>query len=382
MAAGHNIPGEYLIRSIRDHREDFLDKAWILQLRIQFIENCPVGLLDWEFQSIAAQARLRSPSGAAVHSCLLPDFEVPSAFGADDHAATQEVGARRVLSLPGGCATLGDLSEPRIHTDRQLRGNDAQTLDWRANPQVLIPLRNGWDAAASWPRFSGQAGERMSSLSSVRVRGPPANSSAVARRDADPAPETEMAEWVKREHGKGAIDRAGAFLVPWWSGQAKLDWGEIPEAYEIIENWRTSDAMPLLTFRMALGNRAKRVEPKAIVAQRLKRYSSVMNKLVREPQMKLSQMQDLGGCRAILSDVLTVERLFHAYRGTRKLFGMRLAGSATTTSGTPNRTVIEASTSSGGTPRGSRRTSLGMVIVSRFSSVRGSNTHSPRPSRQ
>jgi hypothetical protein len=78
--------------------------------------------------------------------------------------------------------------------------------------------------------------------------------------------------------------------------------------------------MPLLTFRMGLSHRSRRVEPKAIVAQRLKRFSSVMNKLAREPQMKLSQMQDLGGCRAILSDVVTVERLYELYRGSGDLF--------------------------------------------------------------
>jgi hypothetical protein len=54
--------------------------------------------------------------------------------------------------------------------------------------------------------------------------------------------------------------------------------------------------MPLLTFRMGLTKRAKRVESEALIAQRLKRFSSVMNKLSREPTMKLSQMHDLGGC--------------------------------------------------------------------------------------
>jgi hypothetical protein len=53
----------------------------------------------------------------------------------------------------------------------------------------------------------------------------------------------------------------------------------------------------------------------AIVARRLKRFSSVMNKLAREPHMKLSQMQDLGGCRAILPTVQDVKRLYTYYRG-------------------------------------------------------------------
>jgi hypothetical protein len=62
------------------------------------------------------------------------------------------------------------------------------------------------------------------------------------------------------------------------------------------------------------------VEKNAIVAQRLKRFSSVMNKLEREPDMKLSQMQDLGGCRAILADVAAVYKLYSLYGGGTQLF--------------------------------------------------------------
>jgi ppGpp synthetase/RelA/SpoT-type nucleotidyltranferase len=48
--------------------------------------------------------------------------------------------------------------------------------------------------------------------------------------------------------------------------------------------------------RAGRAKRAKRVSNVAIVAQRLKRFESIASKLVREPNMKLSQMQDLGGC--------------------------------------------------------------------------------------
>jgi Region found in RelA / SpoT proteins len=123
----------------------------------------------------------------------------------------------------------------------------------------------------------------------------------------------DMAEWVKRDFGKGEIDRVGELLVPWWKGLAPEP-AILGEAYGIIQNWRTSHAMPLLTFRIGLAQRAKRVEPKAVIAQRLKRFSSVMKKLAREPNMKLSQMQDLGGCRAIMSNIEAVEKLYGLYR--------------------------------------------------------------------
>jgi len=128
-----------------------------------------------------------------------------------------------------------------------------------------------------------------------------------------------MAKWAKRDYSKGAIDKAGELLVPWWNNEVP-DLEELGFNYRIVENWRTSHAMPLLTFRMGLSQRGKRIEAAAIVAQRLKRFSSVMNKLSREPHMKLSQMQDLGGCRAIVSSIEAVEQLYDLYRGNQDLF--------------------------------------------------------------
>lgn len=125
-----------------------------------------------------------------------------------------------------------------------------------------------------------------------------------------------MAEWVKREYTKGEIDRLGTLAVPWWTGRVHPNnFPELADAYTAIQNWRTSHAMPLLTFRMGLSKRAKRIEPNPVIAQRLKRFASVMNKLAREPNMKLSQMQDLGGCRAIMSTTEAVQDLYDLYRG-------------------------------------------------------------------
>ncbi|MDR3576415.1 MAG: RelA/SpoT domain-containing protein [Anaerolineaceae bacterium] len=122
-----------------------------------------------------------------------------------------------------------------------------------------------------------------------------------------------MAEWVKRECTRGEIDRWGQALIPWWTRRDEPP-EELWRGYMIIQNWRSSHALPLLTFRMGLSQRARRIEKGALIAQRLKRFSSVMNKLTREPTMKLSQMQDLGGCRAILSNVDSVFRLASLYR--------------------------------------------------------------------
>jgi len=125
----------------------------------------------------------------------------------------------------------------------------------------------------------------------------------------------EMAEWVGRTYTKGDIDRAGSFLIPWWIDPSAPATPEIGAAYSIIENWRTCHTYPLNAFQVNLRSRARRVESDALIAQRLKRFASVMHKLAREPNMKASQMQDLGGCRAIMSNVRAVDDLLALYRG-------------------------------------------------------------------
>jgi hypothetical protein len=120
--------------------------------------------------------------------------------------------------------------------------------------------------------------------------------------------------WSKREFSKSEIDRVGTILVPWWDTFAAPTPDNFGRNVTVVQNWRSSHAMPLLVFRLHLAKRAEKIHPKAIVAQRLKRFSSIMNKLVREPHMKLSQMQDLGGCRAIMPDIESLNALVQMYR--------------------------------------------------------------------
>jgi hypothetical protein len=54
--------------------------------------------------------------------------------------------------------------------------------------------------------------------------------------------------------------------------------------------------------------------PKALIAQRMKRRPSIEVKLLHNPHMKLSQMQDIGGCRAVLANVKEVVQLVKVYK--------------------------------------------------------------------
>lgn len=82
----------------------------------------------------------------------------------------------------------------------------------------------------------------------------------------------------------------------------------------VISNWRLAHAYPLNIFQMTLRNRARAVDPSMIVAQRIKRPESIENKLRRLDDLKLSIIQDIGGCRAIVDSVEQVYKLVNRYQ--------------------------------------------------------------------
>jgi hypothetical protein len=89
------------------------------------------------------------------------------------------------------------------------------------------------------------------------------------------------------------------------------------QALPIINNWRSSHGYPLNTFQVNLRQQARRVDVEPLVAQRTKRLSSIASKLDRFPTMKLSQMQDIGGCRAVVKSVPSVRELVALYSRSR-----------------------------------------------------------------
>jgi ppGpp synthetase/RelA/SpoT-type nucleotidyltranferase len=127
--------------------------------------------------------------------------------------------------------------------------------------------------------------------------------------------------WTKPEFNRGRVDAAGNLLVSGADNNWRLDpahggftfTGEQDEALAIINNWRSSHSYPLQAIKMALLKRARRVDQDAIVAQRIKRLSSIELKLRRNPNMKLSQMHDLGGCRAVLGTPRRVADIVKLY---------------------------------------------------------------------
>lgn len=111
---------------------------------------------------------------------------------------------------------------------------------------------------------------------------------------------------------KSQVNRAGAILV---SPDRSLD--DFIWAYEVLANWRAAHGYPINTFQATLRTRLKSIDPKAIVAQRLKRLPSILDKLIRFNTMELARMQDIGGLRAIVGSINKVRELEKKYRDGR-----------------------------------------------------------------
>ena len=123
--------------------------------------------------------------------------------------------------------------------------------------------------------------------------------------------------WAEPQYKVENLNKAGKMLVRSerenWQNWAGDDWAEYEAAIAIVNNWRSSHAYPLNTFQMNLRGVGRKFEQDVLVAQRIKRLSSIRHKLDRLSNMKLSQMQDLGGCRAIFRDIESVAKVCDYY---------------------------------------------------------------------
>ncbi len=119
--------------------------------------------------------------------------------------------------------------------------------------------------------------------------------------------------WTKPQNGSARVTAAGKVISGRREPSDDLD---MDTALSIAGNWRSSHGYPLHVFKILLRNRAKGVDKRALVAQRLKRLPSIVTKLQRFHAMQLSTMQDLGGCRAVVRTVSNVDRLVHIYEQT------------------------------------------------------------------
>lgn len=98
---------------------------------------------------------------------------------------------------------------------------------------------------------------------------------------------------------KRSINQAGDLLREWWKDRGDIG-PEETEAIDLVWDYRASFQDPLTKVVMGVRSNLAAEHVPVVVAQRLKRMPTIMDKLHRQPGMELARMHDIGGCRAIV----------------------------------------------------------------------------------
>lgn len=116
------------------------------------------------------------------------------------------------------------------------------------------------------------------------------------------------------KESKNQINKAGLILVKNNPSVEEISW-----ARDLAEKWRACHAYPINTFQATLRRKLKHFSGEPLVAQRLKRMPTIIDKLKRYKNMKLTTMQDIGGVRAVLESISDVDKLASGYRNNKRL---------------------------------------------------------------
>lgn len=120
-----------------------------------------------------------------------------------------------------------------------------------------------------------------------------------------------MEKLEKKHYSNNQLNKAGEILRTYANESP-----EYKDALTIVNDWRLQHAEPINIFRKIL-KRKTLITPKIIIAQRLKRMPTIIDKLSRHPEMNLSRMQDIGGLRVIspkIKDINTLAKKMHDKR--------------------------------------------------------------------
>ena len=107
---------------------------------------------------------------------------------------------------------------------------------------------------------------------------------------------------------KSQVNKAGKVVRRFVAGEGGSP-VELRDAIGMIDRYRAAHQYPLTKATMGLRSMVKSEKCTVEVSQRLKRLPTIVGKLVREPTMQLSTMQDIGGCRAVLDTIDQIRRV-------------------------------------------------------------------------
>ncbi len=130
--------------------------------------------------------------------------------------------------------------------------------------------------------------------------------------------------FTKPQYSRREVNEAGVFLLDFmrsFSGgpentQHDFEPKYMVHAFDVLDNFRAAHAFPMHTIQNNLRDRANDIAKDSIVVQRLKRLNSIWKKLDRFNMMRLWDMQDIGGCRAIVGNLNHVQQLVKSYKSS------------------------------------------------------------------
>jgi putative GTP pyrophosphokinase len=121
-----------------------------------------------------------------------------------------------------------------------------------------------------------------------------------------------------------AADRAGNTYREWWNKEPRPRLLELDDetrvrlirAVRTIEEYRGMHAGPMTSVTMGIRSMVQTVRRRDDVrpGQRFKRLDRILDKLERYPRMRLSQMEDIGGCRVVLPTIAEVYAVLRRVR--------------------------------------------------------------------
>lgn len=121
---------------------------------------------------------------------------------------------------------------------------------------------------------------------------------------------------------KNQLKTAGDRIRKRVTGDLELDGDKAAEDAALVKRWRSAHSGALTTTRIGLGaivmRELKRDSQAGLVTQRLKRFESIVAKLVRD-KSRLGEMEDIAGCRAVLPGLDTVTSVHRGLEGAQKL---------------------------------------------------------------
>ena len=122
------------------------------------------------------------------------------------------------------------------------------------------------------------------------------------------------------KHSKKSIDRAAKSIRNGASNEERDD------AVLKIQNFREAHLYPLMLLKNHLVRHARKVSNSIIVARRLKRLPTIIDKLERptldgasDNKIRLTRMQDVAGCRAIVPNLSSLLKLKKSLEKSRSV---------------------------------------------------------------